>query len=144
MNNKKSLKWAALLPAVALFLMSSTPIVMPESNQSALSVMQEEKTGVYAENPTFDFGTISRTGDKVTGTFVIHNASDKAVSIATVNASCGCTTADWTKDPIAPEKTGTVKVAFNPKGQFGTINKKVTVTLDSGERIVMNIKGIVE
>lgn len=144
MSKKNLLKLALVIPVFAgVFFISS--MTVGSSTVSAASVQQDDvKAGVYIENDTFDFGTISKDGDKVSVTFVIQNKTDKAVNLVSVNSSCGCTTSEWTKEPIAPGAKTTLKAIFNPKGQFGTINKKVTAVLDDGTKLTMIIKGIVE
>lgn len=56
----------------------------------------------------------------VTATFKITNKGDKPLVISNVTTSCGCTVADWTKEPIAPGKTGSVSSTFDAKaiGRF--------------------------
>ena len=105
---------------------------------------EEEKKAVYVEKETHDFGTINESNGKVSATFVVHNDSDKPITLVSVRASCGCTTPQWSKEPIEPGKTSEIAVSFNPKGRSGAVNKRVTVKTDSGETLVMYIKGIVE
>ena len=57
-----------------------------------------------------------------------------------MQASCGCTTPDWSKEPIAPGKKGFVKASYNPAGRPGNFNKSVTVTSNQGTQ-VLYIKG---
>ena len=47
--------------------------------------------------------------------------------ITRVTASCGCTRPEWTKSPIAPGKTGEVKITYNPKGRPGPFYKTVSI-----------------
>jgi len=47
--------------------------------------------------------------------------------ITNVAASCGCTTPDWTRDPIMPGGEGFVKATYNAASP-GAFNKTVTVT----------------
>jgi hypothetical protein len=61
-----------------------------------------------------------------------------------VNASCGCTTPDWTKTAIEPGSTGFIKASFDPKGRPGYFNKTLTVTTDWDKNpLVLQIKGTV-
>jgi len=48
------------------------------------------------------------------------------VVLGNVAASCGCTTPEWTREPVMPNKKGTVKATFNA-GVMGPFNKTVTV-----------------
>jgi len=61
--------------------------------------------------------------------------------IATVQASCGCTTPDWTKDAIPPGQTGFIKATFSAASP-GVFDKTVTVTanVENGS-VQLKIKG---
>ena len=48
-----------------------------------------------------DFGVVLWK-HPATATFKIKNDGDKPLVISNVTTSCGCTVADWTKEPIAP------------------------------------------
>lgn len=91
---------------------------------------------------TFDFGNVAEEKGPVTHDFVFTNSSSRPVKIITVQASCGCTTPDWTKDPVAPGKTGFIQASYNPKGRPGYFNKSLTVTTDlEPNPIILQIKG---
>jgi len=93
----------------------------------------------------FDFGPIQESGGSVVHEFMFTNASNQPVKILGVQASCGCTTPDWTKESVAPGKTGFIQASFNPKGRPGFFNKSLTVTTDLDPTpIVLTIKGRVE
>lgn len=90
-----------------------------------------------------DFGTIPQ-GKPVSHAFSFTNTGDEPVIIAEVHTSCGCTASDYTKEPIAPGKTSTIKVTFNANAK-GAFNKTVTVDFqDASLKKVLNIKGTVE
>ena len=71
----------------------------------------------------FDFGSIKEHGGPATHDFTFINNSSRAIKILKVQASCGCTTPDWSKDPIAPGKSGFIQASFNPVGRPGYFNK---------------------
>ncbi len=74
--------------------------------------------------------------------FTFINNSSRAIKILKVQASCGCTTPDWSKDPIAPGKSGFIQASFNPVGRPGYFNKSLTVTTDfDSNPIILQIKG---
>jgi hypothetical protein len=107
-------------------------------------IAQQAKPSMFREE-SFDFGTIPEDGGPVMHEFVFTNTTTRPVKILTVQASCGCTTPAWSKDVIAPSKTGFVQASFNPKGRPGTFNKTLTVTTDlDGGPIILMIKGQVE
>ncbi len=61
-----------------------------------------------------------------TATFTVTNISNEPLIIEQANPTCGCTISDYTKEPIAPGKTGTIKATYNAKN-LGAINKNLTV-----------------
>lgn len=77
-----------------------------------------------------DFGTIREKDGKVSHTFTFTNTGIVPVVISDVNAWCGCTTAEFTKAPIMPGKTGEVKVTYNPNLRPGKFSKEVVINLD--------------
>jgi hypothetical protein len=91
---------------------------------------------------SFDFGTVIEQGGPVMHEFLFTNNSSRPVKIVTVQASCGCTTPDWSKDPIGSGKTGFIQASYNPKGRPGYFNKSLTVTTDiDSNPIILQIKG---
>ncbi|NJM25835.1 MAG: DUF1573 domain-containing protein [Bacteroidia bacterium] len=91
---------------------------------------------------SFDFGQVPEEGGPVTHEFTFTNNTARPVKILTVKASCGCTTPDWSKDPIMPGKTGFVQARYNPQGRPGYFNKSLTVTTDMDTNpITLQIKG---
>ncbi len=59
-----------------------------------------------------NFGTIKK-GDTLRITFHCKNTGTKPLIITSARATCGCTLADYTKEPIAPGATGIVTGSFN-------------------------------
>lgn len=87
----------------------------------------QQKAVISAEQTSYDFGTFKEADGKVSHTFQIKNQGDKPLVITRVIASCGCTTPEWTKEPIAPGKTGDIKVTYDPAGRPGPFTKTISV-----------------
>ncbi len=89
---------------------------------------------------THDFGKIEQ-GKPVTHVFEFKNMGTDPVIISNVQASCGCTTPAWTREPVLPGKTGTISATYNALSQ-APFNKSVTVTsnAESGQ-VVLYLKG---
>ncbi|WP_140939543.1 DUF1573 domain-containing protein [Sphingobacterium lumbrici] len=117
-----------------------TGVNTPTENTEPLS-----GTGkVEFEADVFDFGTV-KEGEVVNHIFKFKNTGEEPVILSAVSASCGCTTPDYTKDPILPGKEGEIKVSFNSQGQVGTQQKIVTVSSNAINRVTtIQIKGTVE
>lgn len=82
---------------------------------------------ISADELTYNFGTIAEADGLASHTFVIKNTGDGPLVITRITASCGCTQPEWTKEPIAPGKTGNVKVTYNPKGRPGPFYKTISI-----------------
>lgn len=82
---------------------------------------------ISADELTYNFGTIAEADGLASHTFVVKNTGDSPLVITRITASCGCTQPEWTKAPIAPGKTGNVKVTYNPKGRPGPFYKTVSI-----------------
>jgi hypothetical protein len=95
------------------------------------------------ETDNHDFGKVPE-GTMATYEFKFKNTGNQPVVIANVQASCGCTTPDWTKTPVLPGKSGLVKAVYSSAGRPGVFNKTVTVTSNATEPSkVLSIKGTV-
>lgn len=86
---------------------------------------QAQKAVITCEKTVHNFGEIKEADGKVSHTFVVKNEGTTPLVISNVTASCGCTTPDWTKEPIPAGKTGEVKVTFDPKNRPGNFMKTI-------------------
>ena len=95
------------------------------------------------ETDNHDFGKVAE-GTMATYEFKFKNTGNQPAIIANVQASCGCTTPDWTKTPVLPGKYGIIKAMYSSAGRPGVFNKTVTVTSNASEPSkVLSIKGAV-
>lgn len=105
----------------------------------------QDKAVISCDETTFDFGTIKEAAGSVSHTFKIKNAGVAPLVLTRVVASCGCTTPEWTKEPIAPGKTGDIKITYDPKDRPGPFTKPVSV-YSNGKTgsFILTIRGEVE
>jgi len=96
------------------------------------------------DKTTFDYGNV-KAGADGHRFFTVKNTGDKPLIISEVKPSCGCTTPEWSKDPILPGKTAQIKVGYNT-GIKGAFNKLIEVYSNdpANNRSVLYIKGNVE
>lgn len=78
------------------------------------------------EEEVHDFGKIVQ-GEKVSYDFKFTNVGKSNLVISNASASCGCTIADFPKEPIPPGKSGKISVVFNSEGKSGYTEKTITV-----------------
>jgi len=92
-----------------------------------------------------DFESIKEDAGLATNVFEFVNKGDQPLIINSVKATCGCTTPEWSQQPIAPGKSGTIKVAYNPQNRPGAFTKNVNVYSNTEPSVtVLTIKGKVE
>lgn len=80
-----------------------------------------------------DFGIIYEKDGKVSHTFTFTNKSKEVIIINDVNAWCGCTTAQFSREPIRPGKTGRVTLTYNPDHRPGKFSKEAVLKLNDGK-----------
>lgn len=85
------------------------------------------KTEVEWYEQSHDFGKIVE-GDVVTHTFRFKNVGDHPLQLTRVKPSCGCTSPEWSDEPIAPGEEGLVSVSFNSSHKRGMQSKSVVIT----------------
>ncbi|HPM13191.1 MAG TPA: DUF1573 domain-containing protein [Bacteroidales bacterium] len=90
------------------------------------------RTTIEFDNPKFDFGTITQ-GEVVEHTYFFTNTGTADYKIETVQASCGCTTPNYTETAVKPGEKGNIVVKFNSAGRSGNQSKTVTVYGNSEE-----------
>lgn len=124
--------------ALALGLMSFTMVTNNESN----IVKTADANSISWKSETIDVGQIPQGTPKLIE-FQFKNNSTKAVIITNVKPACGCTAADYSKQSIAPGKSGYVKATFNAAAA-GQFTKTVTVTTSADVNPkVLTFKGVV-
>lgn len=82
---------------------------------------------ISVEELTYDFGTIYEADGLASHVFQVKNTGQAPLVITRVTASCGCTQPQWSKEPIAPGKSGELKITFDPKGRPGPFYKTVSI-----------------
>lgn len=88
-----------------------------------------------------DFGYIPQ-GKPVYYYFGIANTGLTPLKLENVQASCGCTTPEWSKEPIAAGATGKIKVGFNAASP-GHFDKFITITYNGNQTKQVHITGTV-
>jgi hypothetical protein len=89
---------------------------------------------------SFNFGKI-KLNVPVTHTFAFTNKGNAPLLISSVQASCGCTVAEYSREAIAPGQQGFVKATYNA-ARVGVFTKSVTINANTEDAVVqLLIKG---
>lgn len=93
------------------------------------------------DRTTYEYGQIKPNSDG-TRFFTVTNTGDKPLIISNVKPSCGCTTPEFSQDPIAPGKSAKIKVGYNT-ASVSPFNKMIEVFSNDpvNSRSVIYIKG---
>ena len=108
--------------------------------QAAQTTQPSTQDSIKFEKIVHDYGTIVQGADG-NSVFNFTNKGKSPLILSNVQASCGCTVPEWTKEPILPGKTGNIKVKYNTN-TVGAFNKSITVKSNAiNSTVVLQIKG---
>lgn len=82
-----------------------------------------------------DFGTIIE-GEMVVCYFEYVNGGQSDLILKSVEASCGCTSPDWSREPLRPGGKAYLKIVFDATGRSGAQRKIVTVSSNASNSVV--------
>lgn len=119
---------------ILLALVLSTGFIVAQNGQKA-----PKATFTKVEH---DFGKVQESVGTVSCEFTFKNDGNAPFVIQRVQASCGCTTPEYTSEPVLPGKTGKIKVTYSTVGRPGTFDKKITVFSNVPDSVyTLTIKG---
>lgn len=100
----------------------------------------ESKASIEWKETTHDFGKIIKN-KPVNAEFEFKNNSLIPLVINYVRPSCGCTVADYPKEPVKPGQTAIINVGFNARS-LGHFSKSILVSSNATEgNATLFIKG---
>lgn len=120
----KSIRIKTILSVAALLIAFFTA-------QPAYADKKDPK--IAFKESVYDFGKVSLKSGKVSHEFTFTNDGAKNLVITNARADCGCTRPEYNDAPVAPGKSGSVKVTFAPAAK-GHFSKKVTITTNGNPR----------
>ena len=121
--------------------------VQAQSKDAKAPATKTVYTGTGAEiefsKKVVDFGTL-KVGDVKVVTITYTNIGKKPLILDDVISSCDCTEVEWSKAPVMPGKTGTIKATYTAKN-VGLISKRITVLSNANtDRVLLQLKGEVK
>lgn len=111
------------------------------SAQTAASPVRPtgENEVLLLKETNYNFGRIAQ-GKPVTHIFEVVNTSKEPLLIENVQASCGCTTPEWSKEPIAPGASSKITVGYNAAAE-GEFEKSISIFYKNGKMKTVLIRG---
>lgn len=133
-----------LAKAICFLVISSTFV-------ACLNTTDKEKSEPFLNQPTTEkmdsanfttiqwldsvknLGTIQE-GQILKISFRFKNTGTKPLILENVQPGCGCTLAEYPKEPIASGKEAEIVASFDSKGREGEQHKSINVTANTAER----------
>ena len=100
------------------------------------TMMMSAQAVIKFEKTTHNYGKFTEDTPQ-TYVFKFTNTGDQPLVIHQAFASCGCTVPTFTKESIAPGKSGELKVVYNGKGKLpGHFKKTVSIRSNATNALV--------
>jgi hypothetical protein len=133
----KKIALSLVASAFALVVLAQQPLV----SNAKPNVGIADEFGLFNwSQTTYDFGKI-KINNPATHEFSFINGGDVPLVITSVQASCGCTVAKYTKEPVSPGSSGFVTATYNA-AKAGVFTKTITVNANTeAGTMQLTIKG---
>ncbi|HEY9178501.1 MAG TPA: DUF1573 domain-containing protein [Flavipsychrobacter sp.] len=145
---------------VALSLLTIVLVACGDSNQSKSDAQEKDgllsadlvtnphsakglDTAIYNQLPTMDFeDTVHHFGNleegvKASYSFEFVNNGKTPLIVSAAKGSCGCTVAEYPRDPVHPGASGIIQVLFDTYGKPGHQEKSIALTTNSKRGVHM-------
>ena len=131
-------------PAETKMMSTTATSTTTQTQQAASTAAPTQNADAHMKfaNEEHNFNTIPE-GPSVTYDFNFKNIGKEPIVLSTVQASCGCTTPNWSKEPIKPGESSKITATYNTQGRPGAFTKTITVNSNVGSK-VLKISGTVE
>jgi len=125
-----------LLLFITLITVSASLSAQTVSNASAAV---PSASMITLKETSFDFGKIAQ-GKPVYHIFEVMNTGKEPLKLENVQTSCGCTTPEWSPEPVAPGETTSIKVGYNAAAE-GVFTKSITIVYNGNQTKTLMITG---
>ncbi|MCR5890428.1 DUF1573 domain-containing protein [Hymenobacter sp. J193] len=141
------MKTLLLILAGTFGFQAATPVASKPQIQDPQSGLNYPQPGAFLKvypQDNLSFGT-RPSGGIVEASFTLKNMGADPVIIRDVQSSCGCTVAQFNRQPLKMGNSRTLVVRFNTDGRIGQQNTKVVVRSNSTTGpLVLSFSGILE
>ena len=124
-----------LIPVAALMLAFTLP-PKEKAKKKEMTMAEAAKWNTTDHK----FGKVPY-GPEASFTFEFRNKGKKPIVITSAQPGCSCTVSDYTKTPVAKNKTGKVTAKYGTQGRPGFFKKGLTVTFEDGSTQSLTFEG---
>lgn len=115
-------------------LLPTDLVANPRTAGETSKEVMEQLPAITFTDTVHNFGRVYE-GEEVTHQFEFTNTGKKPLLISGVTTSCGCTVADYPRQPVLPGESGSLKVNFKSTGQTGFEEKSVAVQTNTAQGV---------
>ena len=125
-NRNFVLLLVSLIAIVVISLLSLFKVIWNEDTK-VNDISQDHDASIKFDKVEHDFGIINESDGSASYSFEFINDGTSALLIHDILVSCGCTTPEWTKEPIEPGQKGFVKAIYDPNQRPGVFTKSLKI-----------------
>ena len=126
------------MEALSKTVSSPSVATVPDNNGGKIVV---EGTAEF-DKTVHDFGDILLSDGPVTCSFTIKNVGKDPIAIYEVVSSCGCTVAEWTREPLVSGKSGKITATFDNTDGPIPFDKNLTVYISGIKKpVILKLRG---
>jgi Protein of unknown function (DUF1573) len=129
---KKALIFASFMCAIAAGKAQNIPV-------AAANLSSPKPELLTLKEASYNFGKIPQ-GRPAVHVFEVVNTGKDSLKLDNVQASCGCTTPEWSRDAIAPGAASNIRVGYNAYAE-GAFTKMVTIYYKGDQTKTLTISG---
>lgn len=135
-----------LFAAVAMQAQVQTQKVTASEVKATGATKAENYAEIEFDTLRHDFGKFSKDDPVVKCVFNFTNVGTAPLIIHTAMASCGCTVADFTKNPVKPGEKGVINVTYDGTDKFpGHFQKTISIRSNAKSVLTrLTIEGTME
>ena len=128
-NRNFVLLLVSLIAIVVISLLSLLSLfkVIWNEDTKVNDISQDHDASIKFDKVEHDFGIINESDGSASYSFEFINDGTSALLIHDILVSCGCTTPEWTKEPIEPGQKGFVKAIYDPNQRPGVFTKSLKI-----------------
>lgn len=132
MNYELRVEKIVILPLLVMFLVACGS---PEATKTAGGAVFDISSDVLAAraDTLVDIGAL-RSGEIVKYDARLRNIGAEPFVIKEISTSCGCTSVEYEKQPIAPGAEGNFSFRFDSRGMWGVQRKLIEIRTSAGQR----------
>ncbi|MCB9081602.1 MAG: DUF1573 domain-containing protein [Lewinellaceae bacterium] len=97
---------------------------------SAKGIDTSQLARIVFTETLYDFGTVDE-GEIIKHVFAFTNTGNVPLVISSATSTCGCTVADWPKEPILPGESSEIVVEFDTLHKENQQSKPITITANT-------------